>query len=132
MTLWIIIWCICGIFIALLSAMEVINGSIELRFWIIVFLIIFLFFSFVLVVSTYQNSLSFYEEYSMFKASVQNLTPGQEYMIFGKCLNYNYYLWQYQQKVKAWGILSPYTRKIAELTPITLNSYDLEASAWWR
>lgn len=128
---WIIIWIVLFLILVLLVLMEVINGSIEARFWVCIIILFILAISPILVIGEYNKSIEFYNEYTSLARNTTNLTQGQESMVFGKVLNYNYYLYQYQNKINHFGIFSPYTKDIQQLEPIKLNYFDIDKYKWW-
>lgn len=87
-----IIWFIIFIITIILVLMEVINGSIEWRFWLCVFLMFLIIVIPAFTIPNYITSVDFYKEYSNFQETInsQELTFGQEYAIYGTVLKYNY------------------------------------------
>ena len=109
--------------------MELINGSIELRFWIIILLIFILVIIPVFCGSAIHNAKLFQQEFERVQAKAAACTTqGQEYSIIGEVMNYNYYLHMYQEKTNKWGIFAPYNYIIRGMKPITLNFFD--TSLW--
>lgn len=131
MVAWIILWVIIGLVLLVIVPMEIINGSLEWRFWICVALIFFLICSPIFVCQAYENSKQFYESYVALENRVKNLNENQEYMVLGEAINYNYYLYQYQNKIHNWGILAPYYSGINTLKPIQLKTFDMNSYRWW-
>lgn len=131
MIFWISLWIIIGACLLIIIPMEIINGSLEWRFWICVILILFLIISPIFVCQAHENSKHFYESYVALENRVQNLSENQEYMVLGEAMNYNYYLYQYQTKIHNWGIFSPYYRDIKTLKPIQLKTFDMSNYRWW-
>lgn len=131
MITWGIIWGITLLALIVLIPMEIINGSIEVRFWVCVALILFLIITPIFTFSAYNNSKHFYEAYTTLEKRVSNLSKSQEYMVLGEVMNYNYYLYQYQTKIHRFGIFAPYYRGIWDLEPIQLNNFDMNNYRWW-
>lgn len=131
MITWGIIWGISLLALIVLIPMEIINGSIEARFWVCVAIIFLLIIIPIFTFSAYDNSKYFYKEYITLEKKVLNLSESQEYMVLGEVMNYNYYLYQYQTKIHRLGILAPYYRGIWDLEPIQLHNFDMNHYRWW-
>lgn len=133
MIAWAIIWILLACLTMLFAAIELINGSLEWRFWLCVIFVLILIIIPAFTIQEYQLSLIFYDNYTTFynRVSNQNLTPDQEYMILGEAMNYNHYLYIYQLKFKTWGIFAPTYTKIKDLKPVELNNFDMNKYKWW-
>lgn len=111
--------------------MEVVNGSIESRFWICFVLIIFLIFIPIFTLGAYNNSKDFVYRYEGFAEKVQTFDESKEYLYIGTAIDYNYHLYIYQSRTKKLGIFAPYCRDIYKLKPIQLKNFDMTSYAWW-
>ena len=133
MIAWCIIWLIIALIAGLLIAMELINGSIEKRFWICIFLIFLLVMIPYFTIQEYVRSIDFYKDYIDFyeKINSQELTENQEYMILGKAINYNYSLYLHQNRFHKMGIFAPTYTKIKELPAIQLKYFDMNNYRFW-
>ena len=131
MVFWAIIWFIMLITVIIFTLQENINGTIELRFWVTVVLVICLIAIPVLTISVYNQSKVFCENYTKFYNSTKNLTEAQEYSIIGKVMNYNYDLYLRQSSARRWGILSPVSPELKKLTPIELKYFNMSECRWW-
>ena len=130
---WAIIWGFLFLLTALLTAMELINGSIELRFWVCVLLIMILIALPIFTIGNFNRSVQFYNAYVMFQNRINsNLTKDQEYMVLDRAINYNYQLYLYQEKLHKWGIFSTVYRGFKDLKPIELSSFDMENYRFWQ
>ena len=113
--------------------MELINGSIEKRFWICVFLIFLLVMIPYFTIQEYVRSIDFYKDYIDFYETInsQELTENQEYMILGKAINYNYWLYLHQNRFHKIGIFAPTYMKIKDLPAIQLKYFDMNNYRFW-
>lgn len=130
MIAWGIIWIILLAIITLLILQEVINGTIEIRFWIIILLIFALILVPICTIGRYNQSKQFYQNYTQFQSIVAQLEPDQEYGYLGEAMNYNNYLHNYKISIEKWGIFAPYYSGIKDLEPIQLQSYDMSKYIW--
>lgn len=133
MIAWAIVWLLLACLTALFAAMELINGSLEWRFWFCVIFVLILIMIPAFTIQEYRQSLIFYDNYTAFydRVSNQDLTPDQEYMILGEAMNYNHYLYIYQSRFKTWGVFAPTYVKIKDLKPVELNNFDMNNYKWW-
>ena len=133
MIAWSIVWLIIALIAGLLIAMELINGSIEKRFWICIFLIFLLVMIPYFTIQEYVRSIDFYKDYIDFYEQInsQELTENQEYMILGKAINYNYWLYLHQNRFHKMGIFAPTYMKIKELPAIQLKYFDMNNYKFW-
>ena len=133
MIAWCIIWLIIALIAGLLIAMELINGSIEKRFWICIFLIFLLVMIPYFTIQEYVRSIDFYKDYIDFYEQInsQELTENQEYMILGKAINYNYWLYLHQNRFHKMGIFAPTYIKIKDLSAIQLKYFDMDNYRFW-
>lgn len=133
MIAWGIIWLIIALIAGLLIAMELINGSIEKRFWICIFLIFLLVMIPYFTIQEYVRSIDFYKDYIDFYEQInsQELTENQEYMILGKAINYNYWLYLHQNRFHKMGIFAPTYMKIKDLPMIQLKHFDMNNYRFW-
>lgn len=131
MIFWITVWVLTSIVITLLFLMEMINGSLEWRFWLITILILFLVISMVFAIGAYQQSIQFCAEFNQVKNIANQLTTeNQELTYLSQVINYNHYLQLYQAKAKQLGIFSPYCRELLKLEDIQLKYYDISIYTW--
>ncbi len=133
MIAWAIIWLLLAALTALFAAMELINGSLEWRFWVCVIFILILVAIPAFTIIEHKQSIEFYNDYCAFcqKIYEKPLSPAQEYAILGDVINYNYSLHQYQEKIERWGIFAPQYYEIRYLQPIELYSFDTSLYRWW-
>ena len=133
MIAWGIVWLIIALIAGLLIAMEVIYGSIEKRFWICIFLIFLLVMIPYFTIQEYVRSIDFYKDYTNFYEQInsQELTENQEYMILGKAINYNYWLYLHQSRFHKMGIFAPTYMKIKELPAIQLKYFNMNNYRFW-
>lgn len=131
MITWIILWIILLCIFGLLVAMEIVNGSIEKRFWVCCILLFILIMIPVFTLGAYKQSVEFYQEYASFAERAQYLTDDQEYTELGRAVNYNYKLEYYQTRIKILGIFAPYYHGIWNLEPIHLKNFDMDHYRWW-
>ena len=59
------------------------------------------------------------------------MTEDQEYMILGKAINYNYWLYLQQNRFHKMGIFAPTYIKIKELPAIQLKYFDMNNYRFW-
>ena len=131
MIFWITVWILTSIAVILLFLMEMINGSLEWRFWLITILIIFLVMSMVFVIGAYRQSIQFCTKFNQVKNTANQLTTqNQELTYLSQVINYNHYLQLYQAKAKRLGIFSPYCRELLKLEDIQLKYYDTSIYTW--
>ena len=133
MIAWGIIWLIIALIAGLLIAMELINGSIETRSSMCIFLIFLLVMIPYFTIQEYVRSVDFYKDYIDFYEQInsQELTENQEYMILGKAINYNYELYLHQNRFHKMGIFAPTYMKIKELPAIQLKYFDMNNYRFW-
>ena len=133
MIAWGILWFLALCSIIILGAMEIVNGSIEKRFWICVILAMFIIIVPCFTIQEFKQSINFYNDYCQFynKVTSQELTENQQYSILGKVMNYNHWLFIYQNKFHRWGIFAPTYRKIKDLQPIQLDNFDMTKYRFW-
>ena len=125
MIAWGILWTILLFTTLLLIAMEIVNGSIAIRFWLCVFFIFILILIPIFTIGAYIQSKDFVYQYENFQTKVATMTESQEYVYFGNALNYNIKLQRYKQNIHKFGIFAPYDKKIKYLEPIQFKSYDM-------
>lgn len=133
MIAWGIVWFLIALVVGLLMAMELINGSIEKRFWICVLLILVLIIIPCFTIQEYIQSIDFYKDYIAFyeKINSQELTESQEYTLLGQAINYNYWLHLHQSRFHKWGVFAPTYMKIKELPTIQLKYFDMDKYRFW-
>ena len=131
MIAWGIIWG-CGFLIEiLLILMEIINGSISIRFWVCIFLLLILIFISIFTIGAYRQSCIFVYQYADFAEKVKTMSDDQEYHYLGNAINYNRILAIYQHRIKCLGIFAPYSKEIRKLEPIKLRNFNMDNYAWW-
>ena len=130
MIAWGILWVILLFTTLLFVAMEIVNGSIEIRFWLCFFFIFALILIPIFTIGAYTQSKDFAYQYENFQSKVAEMTESQEYTYFGNALNYNTQLQKYKQNIHRFGIFAPYYRKIKYLEPIQFKSYDMTKYTW--
>ena len=131
MIAWSIIWSLMVLSTILLIAMEVVNGTIEIRFWICVLLIFAIIMIPIFVLGAYIQSKNFVYKYEDFLNKVETMSDSQEYMYLGNAIDYNYHLAVYQHRIKYLGIFAPYSKEIRKLEPIKLRNFNMDNYAWW-
>ena len=131
MIAWSIIWGLMVLFAIILIAMELINGTIEIRFWICVFLVIAIIIIPIFVLGDYTQSKNFVYKYEDFIEKVATMNDSEEYMYLGNAIDYNYHLAVYQHRIKQLGIFAPYYKEIWHLKPIELRNFDMSKFIWW-
>ena len=131
MIAWSIIWSLMVLSTILLIAMEIVNGTIEIRFWICVLLIFAIIMIPIFVLGAYTQSKNFVYKYEDFLDKVATMNDSQEYMYLGNAIDYNYHLAVYQYRIKQLGIFAPYCREIWQLKPIELRNFDMSKYIWW-
>ena len=131
MIAWSIIWGLMVLFTIILIAMELINGTIEIRFWICVFLVIAIIIIPIFVLGDYTQSKNFVYKYEDFIEKVATMNDSEEYMYLGNAIDYNYHLAVYQHRIKQLGIFAPYCKEIWHLKPIELRNFDMSKFIWW-
>lgn len=124
-----ILWSIIEIFLILISgfliSMELINGSIEIRFWIVFILVVAIILIPIFTIGAYIQSIKFYKEFTHLNYVIENIDPYYEMYYYGSVLNYNERLYQYRDKIQKLKIFSPYTKKIQNLEPIQMKNFDV-------
>lgn len=131
MIIWSIIWSIMLISLILLVLMEIINGTIELRFWICLILVFALILIPIFTLGAYNQSKLFVNKYASFAEKVSTMSDSQEYMYIGNAIDYNYQLSIYQKKIHQLGIFAPYCKEIKEMKPIQMRNFDLSNYILW-
>ena len=101
MIVWSIIWILMILCTALLIAMEVVNGSIEIRFWVCVFLVFIICLIPIFVFGAYNQSKEFVTKYEKFVEKVPTMNDNEEYMYLGNAIDYNYHLYVQKPRVLA-------------------------------
>ena len=90
MAFWIIVWILVLLCVILLSAMEIINGTIELRAKTIIALCFFILFTPIFVLSAHREARLFAMEFNAVELKAEQCeTKGQEYYILGEVIKYN-------------------------------------------
>lgn len=132
MLTWIILWVILFFLTVILVAMELVNGSLEWRFFLIIGLCFALILTPIFVIGTYQKSVKFVNEYEMIENYVANCeTKVDEYSILDTVIKYNSYLALYQNKYKTCRFIIPYTTKLWKLKPIELKYFETKGITYW-
>ena len=132
MITWIIIWIIILLSFCLLAAMEIVNGTINSRFWVCVALLMLIIIIPIFVISSYRESCIFYNDFIDFNNKmVKSDDYSLEYKELGRAINYNYALYTYQNKFHKMGIFAPYTRNIKTLKPLQFKYFDISKYVWW-
>lgn len=125
MIAWSICWIILFFIFALNVAMEIFNGTKEIRFWFCVALFLILVLIPIFTIGAYKQSVSFYDEYIAFAERAQNFTDAQEYTEVGRAINYTRKLNFYKDGFNKYGIFAPYYEKIRNLNYIPFQNYDM-------
>lgn len=125
MILWSIIEILLILITGFLIAMELINGSVGIRFWIVFILVVAIILIPIFTIGAYVQSLNFYKDFIHLDYIIANIDPYYEIYYYGKVLNHNERLYQYRDKMEKLKIFSPYTRKIKKLEPIQMKNFDV-------